>query len=271
MANRFAWGVALAAGCLAGPACGGGYDAWAQTREPGYGGASGAHAPAAVSAGAAADYGDVDEGRYELPRPEREASPRYAQAETPPRAEPTATDGRQGPLLIYTAQIGLAVHQVSDKQDRVEALAREAGGHLHRRTDAEIVIRVPAGRFEQVLAAILEVGDVLSRDVSVQDVSEEFRDVETRIRTLEAMYARVTRLLEGATNVEHALSVEQHLERITLELERLRGRLRFLSDRVAFSTITVRFTERATVSPPRFELPFAWLRQLGLPSLLRLQ
>lgn len=200
---------------------------------------------------------------------------RFAQADTSTSGEddapPTATDAHRGPLLVYTATIGLAVHQVADKQERIEVLAREAGGHLDRRTDSMIRIRVPAAQFQAVLDAILELGDVLHRDVQVQDVSEEFHDMQLRIRTLEAMYARVRRLLEDADDVGEALAVEQHLERITMELERLRGRLRFLADRLAFSTITINFQERTQVSEPTFELPFRWLRALGLQGLMRLR
>src|SRR5690606_32203046 len=104
----------------------------------------------------------------------------------------------------------------------------------------------------------------------VQDVTEEFRDVQQRIRTLESMRARVEQLLAQAGDVAAALAVEQHLERITVELEQLQGRLRFLSDRVAYSTITIRFAQRSEARAPEFELPFVWLRGVGLPTLLSL-
>lgn len=283
------WIAAAVAGWIAGAGCGGGaYNAWAEapsvqaTAAPSpsyYGGADGAG-----DADTSYDYEGERSGAYSgggspgggggeaiaEPEPSDEQA-RYAQADPPDGEERTAHDGREGPLLIYTASLALAVHQVADKQSRIEALAVEAGGHLQHRGDAQITIRVPAEAFQTVLAQILELGDVLQRDVSVQDVSEEFHDVQTRIRTLEAMYERVNQLLANASDVEHALAVEQHLERITLQLESLRGRLRFLADRVAFSTITVRFSEQATVTEPRFELPFQWLRSLGLPNLLRLR
>lgn len=269
--------------------CGGAsYDAWA-TVESGSagdgvsGGADRDYRPGATGASiqidAASRPGGLAEQRRRAPevRRDRAMAPadsarreRYAQADVS-GDPPTATDGRSGPLLVYTAEAHLAVHQVTAQQARIEALAREAGGHLDRRTDDRIRVRVPADAFHEVFAAILELGDVLSRDVSVQDVTEEFRDVELRIRTLEAMHQRVQRLLEEAEGVEAALAIEQHLERITLQLETLRGRLRFMADRVAFSTITITFRERAAESEPSFELPFLWLRSLGLPNLMRLR
>ncbi|MEO0326593.1 MAG: DUF4349 domain-containing protein [Myxococcota bacterium] len=187
-------------------------------------------------------------------------------------ASDTATDAvdTSGPLLVYTAVLGLAAYRVQDKIDRVEAIAQERRGFLASRTMDRIVIRVPAAQFEAALAEVQELGDVVTRQVDVQDVGEEFRDVETRIRTLEQMQERLAELLAAADDVQAALAVEQQLERITLQLETLKGRLRFLSDQVAFSTISVRFAERAPQTEPSFELPFPWLRQLGLDPLMRL-
>ncbi len=184
----------------------------------------------------------------------------------------TATDAvdTSGPLLVYTAVLGLAAYRVQDKIDRVEAIAQERGGFLASRSMERIVIRVPAAQFEAALGEVQELGDVVTRQVDVQDVGEEFRDTETRIRTLERMHERLTELLAAADEIQAALAVEQQLERITLQLESLKGRLRFLSDQVAYSTISVRFAERAPQTEPSFELPFPWLRQLGLDSLMRL-
>jgi len=288
MGMRLWWGVSAAVVLSFGlPACGGGYDAWSRSS------ASGGAAPAAVQTAPAPEpaYARGESVVREQPSDAMYrgagdgARVRYAEADTGGAAaggsggdageddpEPEeASDAHDGPLLIYLANVGLAVHQVDDKMSRVEALVRDAGGHLDQRTDQMIRVRVPAGRFQEVLHAILELGDVLSRNVQVQDVTEEFHDVQLRIRTLEAMYARVQRLLEESEDVRSALAVEEHLERITMQLETLRGRLRYLSDRVAFSTITVTFQEQSTVSEPTFELPFAWLRGLGLQNLLRLR
>jgi len=214
-------------------------------------------------AGAAGvSYGGVEERNADVPA-------QYAQNQQT-AAQESATDAIAQPLLIYTADLTVAVHHVTAKQDRVEAIASELGGHLSQRTNDTIVIRIPARAFDGAMAQIQALGDVLSRNIQVQDVSEEFRDTETRIQTLEAMRRRLEELLRQANNVEAALAVEQQLERITVELERLRGRLRFLADRVAFSTITVRFSERTETREPQFRLPFPWLDSLGLQRLLQL-
>ena len=227
-----------------------------------------------------ADYGGLASGTttFEPPQPPERGAPVVAQASTGSDASAqTATDAQPvGSTLriIYTAVMHLAVYEVADAQRAIATAATEMGGFVFAQSDDRIVVRVPAARFRELLDGVEAAGQVLARDVTAQDVSEEFQDLEIRIRNLEAMRARVEALLASATTVEQALHVERELERITSELERMRGRLRFLADRVSLSTITVVFRPRPRESidqPEIFELPFGWLDQLGLGTLLEVR
>lgn len=209
--------------------------------------------------------------------PPADVQDRYAQTQTsiaPP--QPTATDAvdTSGELLIYTALLHVGVYDVEAAQAAIAESAGAIGGFVFSQGDDTLVIRVPAARFTAFVSSIDGSYDVLHRQIEAQDVGEEFRDVEIRIRNLEVMRDRVAALLSSAANVDEALAVEQQLERITAELESLRGRQRFLADRISLSTITVMFRPQphdAIDQPEVFQLPFAWLESLGLPNLLELR
>jgi hypothetical protein len=199
------------------------------------------------------------------------ASPPSGDATRPPGPAPTATDAIAGPLLIYTAELQLGVYQVSQASDAVEAAARAVGGYLVVRDDTTITVRVPAARFDEVLAKVMALGDVLGRNVKVRDVTEEFFDLETRLKNQEAVLARLYALLDRASTVEDALKVEAELARVATEVEQLKGRLKLLRELVTFSTITVTFAPTASERVgSRIDLPFPWLDTLGLGNLLSL-
>jgi len=194
-------------------------------------------------------------------------------AQPPADANATATDAVQpGPLLIYQAQLHLAVFKVAENLKAVAKAGTDVGGFLSQQTDTMLVIRVPAAKFTEVIEAIEALGDVLHRQVQATDVSEEFRDVEIRIRNAMQVRERLAALLTKATTVEDSLRIERELERITGELERLKGRIRFLQDRIGYSTITVNFQpkEQEQIARDSFRLPFDWLDSLGLQRLLSL-
>jgi hypothetical protein len=226
------------------------------------------------------------------------ASPRYAAGAMPPAPppsppSPSVAGGRSkspepgwssvlantgGPvvasaphetaMLIYTAHLTLAVFQVQKDLDRVEELARSVGGYLSARTDTQLTIRVPRARFHEALHAVEQVGDVLHRDVTAQDVTDEYADLDVRLKNARAMRDRMQQLLQNAA-VKEALEIEKELGRITEEIERMEGRLKLLSDEIAYSTISVTFqpVEQNPVHDLA-RLPFPWLRDIGLSQLL---
>jgi len=207
------------------------------------------------------------------------APAKQAPATTPPsekKPEPAASDPAQAQphdtsMLIYTARITMAVYQVDQGLAAVEKVARDMGGYLSVKKDREITIRVPRARFDPTLSAIDKIGDVLHRDVQAQDVTDEYVDLEIRIKNARAMQVRLKQLLEKAA-VKEALEIEKEMRRVTEELELLEGKIKLLKDKIAYSTITVAFEARGSaIQSTRIRLPFPWLQQLGLPALLQLQ
>lgn len=197
------------------------------------------------------------------------ASPSPAPDQQIASADPTR-DGK-APLLIYTAVLTMGVFGVEQALDSVEALAREAGGYLLERSDTGITVRIPAARFRTALDGVGKLGDELHRQVNARDVTDEYADLEIRLRNAEVMRQRLESLLAKTGNIGDALAVERELERVAQTIEQIKGRLKLLGEQVAFSTITVNFQPRAAEQlAPKVDLPFEWLRDLGLPQLLQL-
>ncbi|MFT3764877.1 MAG: DUF4349 domain-containing protein [Minicystis sp.] len=178
----------------------------------------------------------------------------------------------RAPMLIYTAEITMAVFEVNASMAKVEALGRELGGFLAKRDDRSITIRVPAQRFDEAVRRIEEAGDMIHRHVAAQDVTEEFRDLEIRLKSARAVQQRLTELLARAAKVEESIAIERELDRVSGEIERIEGRMKFLRDRAVFSTITVTFDAKPKeqVGGAKVRLPVNWLYDLGLRRLLSL-
>lgn len=203
------------------------------------------------------------------PRTAKPPSSAGASTAEPTPPETTPASGRK-PLLVYTASLTLAVFGVDPALDAVEELARSRQGYLVRRSDAMITLRVPAAVFQETLTAVARLGDELHRDVSGRDVTEEYADLEIRLRNAEVVRQRLETLLDKA-KVDEALAVERELARVTGTIEELKGKLKRMSELVAFSTITVNFQARGVEHvSAEHALPFYWLKELGLANLLTL-
>ncbi|MBW2459874.1 MAG: DUF4349 domain-containing protein [Deltaproteobacteria bacterium] len=191
-----------------------------------------------------------------------------------PKPSPGGSDGATqiaGPLLIYTATFHMAVFEAGPSIDATYKLAKDMGGYLVRRDQHTIVVRVPAAKYRDALAQIGKLGDVLHREETVEDVTEQFLDVQTRLRNARAMRDRLEKLLQQAKDVKEALAVEKELGRITTDIERMEGRLKRLRELISFSTITVQFKPRPSDHvESKVRLPFPWLDRMGLSNLLSL-
>ena len=166
----------------------------------------------------------------------------------------------------------LAVFGTRDALGAVEELARSVGGYLVTRSDDTIIVRVPAKAFQGALSGVSKLGDELHREVSVHDVTEQFADLEIRLKNAEAVRQRLEALLAKAGKIEDALAVERELERVTQMIEQMKGRMRLFGELIAFSTITVNFRAKPRDQmSSEVRLPFDWLDELNLPPLMNLK
>jgi hypothetical protein len=201
--------------------------------------------------------------------PASPAAPSPVAPSGPPTAPPSVADVHPGAMLIYTAELSMAVFQVDVSLAAVEQIGRDAGGYLATRQDKSITIRVPRDRFDDAVGRVEHLGDVTHRSIKAQDVTDEFVDLEARLKNARAMRDRLAELLVRAS-VKEALDIEREFARVTEDIERMEGRLKLLRDQIGFSTITVDFSPVANqvVHDTSLLSSIPWLQELGLPVLL---
>jgi hypothetical protein len=213
-----------------------------------------------------------------------EAAPSGGKADAPPPADPEGrlqsdegvkrkrragsarSQGKR--LVIYNAQVVLAVFEPERLIKRVRIIAEKAGGWMEQLDNHRVVMRVPAAKLRPLVTRISELGRVIRKNIRGRDVTAEFLDLEIRLKNAIAMRKRMLVLLQKATNVKDSVAIERELGRITAQIERFKGRLKYLRHNIAFSKLTVIARERRIYRGRRQYMPFDWVRQLGLPRLL---
>ena len=104
-------------------------------------------------------------------------------------------------------------------------------------------IKVPTDRFDEAIARVEQLGERVSAQLSSQDVTEEYVDLEGRLsywRDQEAFYQR---LMSEATTIEELVTIQTRMQDVLLNIEQIEGRLRYLDSRTTFATLTVGVTE----------------------------
>ncbi|MEW6034432.1 MAG: DUF4349 domain-containing protein [Chloroflexota bacterium] len=151
-------------------------------------------------------------------------------------------------MIIRTAAIDVVVDNVLGAVERIAQLAEQSGGYVvssktygeGKKLTGTISIRVPADQFDATMRSLRAMAvKVLSQDESTRDVSEEYVDLQSRLRNLEATEQQLLRLMEKAATVEDALSVQRELAKVRGEVEQTKGRMQFLERSSETSLINV--------------------------------
>ena len=166
--------------------------------------------------------------------------------------------------IIRTATLELEVEVVGAAVQEVESIAVAAGGFVSRssvfieeppelgeeddvaprRTQtATVTIRVPAEVYASVMSQLRGIAEEVKSEISeASEVTEEYTDLQARLRNLEATEAGYLELLTKAEEIPDILTVQDRINSVRLEIEQVQGRINLLDSLTDLATITVQLT-----------------------------
>ena len=156
--------------------------------------------------------------------------------------------------IIRNANLTVEVASPAETQRKIFSIAEGHGGfvvtsEMTQQTSEDnskpavsvnLIVRVPASQFDSVVQEIRAAGSrVLQEKRTGQDVTEEFIDLEARVKNQRALETQFLEIMRRAGKVEEALEVQRQLAEVRTEIEKLEGRKRFLENQASLSTINV--------------------------------
>lgn len=213
-------------------------------------------------------YGQINRVEADAPAASVEASGGAA-AIGAPMAEYKAGQAAQGwdRKIIRSGTLQLQVKDVAASLDQVRALAGTHGGYISQtdsRQDGEytiatVTLQVPAAEFDSTVAALRRVGlKTVQENVTSSDVTEEYTDLQSQLRNLQATEGRMLALMTKAERIEDILTLDRELRQIQAQLEQAQGRINFLGKRSEMSTITVSLYPEMLAQPVPTPLQQGW-------------
>jgi hypothetical protein len=165
-------------------------------------------------------------------------------------------------MIIWTGDVSLIVKDAGESLEEVESIAKDLGGYVvnssswyqEEQLRARLTIRVPSGEFDAAMARLKDLAiQVESRNVSTQDVTEEYTDLDARLRNLEATETELLELLtevrERTSKAEDILAVHREITNIRSQIEQLKGRMQYLEKMTAMATINIELVPDVLAKP----------------------
>ncbi|MDR1748544.1 MAG: DUF4349 domain-containing protein [Spirochaetaceae bacterium] len=145
--------------------------------------------------------------------------------------------------LILEGTISIEVRDLSEAEEAVKHWSRVSGGYIASSSLSEqrlyCTIRLPESRFMEAMEGLGNTGALRNRQISTEDVTEQFYDMTARLGTRKILRDRLSEYLRGAKDIKDLISIETELNNVQTEIESMEGRLRRLTDRIDYATIHI--------------------------------
>jgi major membrane immunogen (membrane-anchored lipoprotein) len=161
--------------------------------------------------------------------------------------------------VIYQADLELRVKNYEQTMQRLEEKAKKYGGYIAEsnvtkngaeQVSGSLKLRIPQEHFQDFINnAEGQAVEVLQRNINGQDVTEEYVDLESRLKSKKAVEERLLSFMKSAAKTEDLLKISADLATVQEEIEVIEGRMKYLENQTSFSTVNITLYERKVVVP----------------------
>ncbi|WP_254771365.1 DUF4349 domain-containing protein [Psychrobacillus sp. OK028] len=162
-------------------------------------------------------------------------------------------------MIIHQARISTSVKDLEKAQHNMELKVKKYDGYIvesnvymesDETSTGNMVVRIPEKHFETFLSeAEEEVAKVLEKNVTGQDVTEQYVDLSSRVKSKRAVEERLLAFMKDAEKTEDLLKISTDLAKVQEEIEVLVGKINYLKNQTSFSTIELTMNESRVIIP----------------------
>lgn len=145
--------------------------------------------------------------------------------------------------LIRNGSLSLEVTDLEKCNAAIEAWVKDLDGYVSSSNNGErssnYTVRIPCERFDEAMDSAGNLGSLKNKNVSSQDVSDQYYDLKARLETKKVLKNKLDGYLKQAYSMQDILKVERELNSVQSEIESMEGRLKRLNDQIDYSTINI--------------------------------
>lgn len=166
-------------------------------------------------------------------------------------------------MLIWKANLSIEVWNISNAVTEVTTMAERQGGFVEQQSgqgdeSANLTLRIPAKVFKTALSDIETIGTVSYRNIEGEDVTEQYIDVEARLKNKIVLCYRLKQLLAKATEIKDILAIETELNRVQADIDSMEGRIKSLKGQVDYATVRLNLDRKPILGPLGYLFKGLW-------------
>jgi hypothetical protein len=162
-------------------------------------------------------------------------------------------------MIIHKAIISTNVKNLASAQNNIEQKVKKYGGYIvesnvyqvdDKTSSGNMIVRIPEKHFETFLSDAEEVASkVLDRNITGQDVTEQYVDLTSRIKSKRVVEERLLEFMKKAEKTEDLLKISSDLASVQEEIEVIVGKIKYFENQTSFSTVEITMYENRVIIP----------------------
>ena len=161
-------------------------------------------------------------------------------------------------LIVRNASLSLVVTDVPKQVEAIAQIAKDYNGFIvssnsttfGNDTRANVVMRVESDKLDNAIGRLRAMAiEVRNLNVTGEDVTAEFVDLDAQLKNLESAEAQLKKILEQTEKSEDVLAVFKEITAIRGQIDQIKGRMKYLSQSAALATVSVELIPDAAAQP----------------------
>lgn len=154
--------------------------------------------------------------------------------------------------IIKNAKVEFNISDIGETDRNIGSLVRKLNGFVswekekkeEDRISKSLTIRIPSKSFDLFFSEFDKLDfDIIDKEIGLTDVTEEYVDVEARLKNRRQVELKYLNLLTKANSVEDILNIEKAIGEIRGEIESTEGRFKVLNNQIEYSTINLTYSK----------------------------
>lgn len=161
-------------------------------------------------------------------------------------------------MIIRIGSLSIEVDKFDDAENKINDVVKKYSGFIANskstvnssgNKSGTITVKVPADKYDALIAEVTKIGKVMNQNIQANDVTEEYVDLESRLKTQKELEQRLIKLLnEKASKLSDVIEVEEKLASVRQKIESFEGKMKLLKSQSDLSTLTISVYEPSMIS-----------------------
>lgn len=174
------------------------------------------------------------------------------------KTEEKIPDVKDQRMIIKTGSLSIEVDKYDETETKINEIVKKYNGFIANSKSSQnssgnksgtITVKVPADKYDALITDASKIGKVMNQNIQSNDVTEEYVDLEARLKTQKELEQRLIKLLnEKASRLSDVIEVEEKLASVRQKIESFEGRMKLLKSQSDLSTLTINVYEPSMIS-----------------------